>query len=176
MKALSSDENDLDYARNVIQRKARDHSRTPVQWSSEANAGFCSADVKPWMRVMDDYQQVNAAAQAKLNDPNRLSVLQFWKRGLENRKTHKDALVYGDFVLLDGEHPTVFAYKRTSAEETFVVVLNFHGKHAVFELSEADRVQNWVAGNYTSGKPQKPFRGKIALRPWEGLIGIAPKA
>jgi oligo-1,6-glucosidase len=40
--------------------KARDHARTPMQWNSGPNAGFCTENVKPWMRVMDDYHTVNA--------------------------------------------------------------------------------------------------------------------
>lgn len=168
-----NDPNKLDFARNVIQRKARDHSRTPVPWNEEANAGFCPPGVKPWMRVMDDYKEINAASQAKTKDPERLTILQFWQRGLADRKKHKDALVYGDFVLLDDQHPTVFAYRRVSKEETFVIILNFHGKHTVFNLAESDQVKMWVAGNYTSGKPAKPLHGMIALRPWEGLIGIS---
>lgn len=174
MKAIcGEDPNKLDFPRNVVQRKARDHSRTPMQWSANDNAGFCAPHVKPWMRVMDDYKEVNAEKQAKANDADHLSTLQFWKRGLENRKKHKDTLVYGDFTLLDDQHPTVFAYKRTTAKEVFVVILNFSGKHAVFHLAEKDQVQSWVAGNYTAGKPAKPLHGMIALRPWEGFIGKA---
>lgn len=172
MKALHGEEpGDLDLARNVLQRKARDHSRTPVQWNDGPNAGFCAADVQPWMRVMDDFKQVNAETQAKTKRPDDLTVLQFWKRGLENRKKHKDTLVYGSFELLDDQHSTIFAYRRSSSEEVFVVVLNFHGKHTVWTIPEHCKVDTWVAGNYTAGKPEKPTNGTIALRPWEGLIG-----
>ena len=31
-----------------------------MQWNSGLNAGFCTENVKPWMRVMDDYHTVNA--------------------------------------------------------------------------------------------------------------------
>lgn len=43
------DEEKLREARLILQRKARDHARTPVQWSSSANAGFCKEGVTPWM-------------------------------------------------------------------------------------------------------------------------------
>lgn len=42
-------EEKLQEARFILQRKARDHARTPVQWTSGANAGFCEGDVTPWM-------------------------------------------------------------------------------------------------------------------------------
>jgi glycosidase len=132
MKAAYPDnEEKLAFARKVMQRKARDHARTPVQWTSESpNAGFCDPATKPWMRVNDDYKTVNAAAQRQHNDPDSLSVLQFWKRGLAARKKHKDALVYGDFHLLDPEdgHDQIFAYARRGEEEGFVTVLNFRGR------------------------------------------------
>ena len=176
MKALYPDnEEKLSFAKRVMQRKARDHARTPVQWTSESpNAGFCDPDVKPWMRVNDDYKTVNAAAQRAHSDENSLSVLQFWKRGLAARKQHKDALVYGDFELLDPEdgHDQIFAYKRSGEEEAFVTILNFSEEVVEWELPEKAGVQKWVAGNYTAGAPEKAIKGKLTLKPWEALLGM----
>lgn len=124
------------------------------------------------MRVNDDYREVNAERQAKSKAEDQLSVLQFWKRALDNRKKHRETLVYGDFELLDEEHPAVFAYMRKSQDESFVIVLNFSGKHTVWDIPEKVELESWVAGNYTAGKPSKATEGKIALRPWEGLIGM----
>lgn len=167
----SGDPENLAFARETLQRKARDHSRTPMQWSAEANAGFCDPHTSPWMRVNDDYKEVNAQVQAEPSKSDQLSTLHFWRRGLANRKEHKRTLVYGNFELLDADHPTIFAYKRTSSEEVFVVVLNFHGKHTVWDIPDDCRVDGWVAGNYTAGKPEKSRHGKLSLRPWEGIIG-----
>jgi glycosidase len=64
MQDLSGgDESKMVEAKRIIQRKARDHARTPVQWSDGPNAGFCPENVTPWMRVNDDYKEVNVAAQ-----------------------------------------------------------------------------------------------------------------
>jgi oligo-1,6-glucosidase len=176
MKSLyPHDEEKLSFAKRVMQRKARDHARTPVQWTSESpNAGFCDPNVKPWMRVNDDYKTVNAAAQRSHSDKDSLSVLQFWKRGLAARKGHKDALVYGDFELLDPEdgHDQIFAYKRSGEEEAFVTVLNFSEEDVEWELPEKAGVKKWVAGNYTAGAPEKAVKGKITLKPWEALLGM----
>ncbi|KAG9549110.1 alpha-glucosidase-like protein maltase, partial [Aureobasidium melanogenum] len=163
----------LDFAHHLLQRKARDHSRTPVQWSAEPNAGFCKADVTPWMRVNDDYKEVNAEAQRKQNDPDKLSVLQFWKRGLANRKEHKDVFVYGDFQVLDENDKKVFAYKRASEKEAFVLALNFSKDEVKWQIPEAAKVKKWVAGNYTAGQPDKPTSGTITLRPFEGVLGTS---
>lgn len=163
-------EEKLKFGRHVMQRKARDHARTPVQWSAEPNAGFCDADVKPWMRVNDDYKVINAEAQREVK-PGQLSVLQFWKRALANRKEHKDVFVYGEFDLIDEHNPKVFAYKRSSGSKAFVTVLNFSGQEVQWEIPQSAKLQSWAAGNYTAGKPEKSTTGKITLQPWEGLLG-----
>ena len=165
------DEEKLDFARKVLQKKARDHARTPVQWSAEPNAGFCPPGTKPWMRVNEDYKTVNAEAQRKFSSEDELSVLQFWRRGLEQRKQHKESLVYGDFELLDESHPQVFAYKRTGGGETMFTVLNFSGKEFEWDIPGSAKIDRWVAGNYTKGAPEKDTHGKVKLRPWEALLG-----
>ncbi|TKA72639.1 hypothetical protein B0A55_05984 [Friedmanniomyces simplex] len=162
-------------ARHVLQRKARDHARTPVQWSAEANAGFCDKDTKPWMMVNTDYETVNATAQRTYKSDDDLSVLQFWKRGLESRKEHKDVFVYGDYEVLDEEHESVFAYKRTSrgeGGEAFVTVLNFSGKEVEWVIPKTVKVARWVAGNYAKGAPENAVEGVLRLRPWEGVLGM----
>jgi len=169
-QAAAKDPKQMDLARKVIGKKARDHARTPVQWSAAENAGFCPPGVKPWMRVNDDYKTVNAEAQRK-QESKDLSVLQFWQRGLENRKQHKDVFVYGDFHLLDEDHPCIFAYKRNSDKEAFVVVLNFSGKHVEWKIPGNAKVKSWVAGTYGPGQPELATTRTLKLRPWEGALG-----
>lgn len=175
---FAGNDEELKEAKWNLQRKSRDNSRTPVQWSAEANAGFCDAGTTPWMRANDDYKSVNAEAQRKHSAENddQLSVLQFWKRGIENRKKNKDVFVYGDFACLDDQHNDVFAYKRWSeAGDAFIVVLNFSGKNVEWTLpaKEEGKVVKWVAGNYVKRAPEKALSGKIALRAWEGILGVA---
>ena len=79
-KALyGDDEERLAHGRKVIHMKARDHARTPMQWNGGGNTGFCAENVKPWMRVMDDYPTVNSEDQMKVQDESQLSVWQFWQ-------------------------------------------------------------------------------------------------
>ncbi len=40
-------------------RYSRDPARTPMQWSNEANAGFCDEGVTPWLPVAKDYTTNN---------------------------------------------------------------------------------------------------------------------
>ncbi|PNS21504.1 Alpha-amylase A type-1/2 [Sphaceloma murrayae] len=166
------DQKKLAFARKVMQRKARDNARTPVHWDAGENAGFCPKGVTPWMRVMDDYTTVNAEAQAKPREGGDLSPLQFWKRGLANRKEHKDVFVYGDYQLLNDDKSPIFAYKRSSDKEAFVVALNFSGKEQDFAMPDKAKVSKWVTGTYL-GDPNQDTVGTIKLRPWEGLLGTA---
>lgn len=167
------DEEKLRYAREVLQKKARDHARTPVQWSDEPNAGFCEANVTPWMRIHDNYKSVNAAAQLH-STGDELSVFHFWQRGLVNRKKHKNVFVYGSYESLDESDNSVFAYKRSDgAQEAFVVVLNFSGETIEWNVPKAVTVHKWVTSNYTGDVPQESSSGKVSLRAWEALLGTA---
>jgi hypothetical protein len=75
--------------------------------------------------------------------------------------------------LLDPEdgHDQIFAYARRGEEEGFVTVLNFSGESVEWELPAEAQMQRWVAGNYTAGAPDAAIKGKITLRPYEGLLG-----
>ena len=165
---------ELKKAKSNMQRKARDNARLPVQWDDGPNAGFCDQGTTPWMHANGDYKTVNAAAQREFQSDDQLSVLQFWKRGLANRKENKDVFVYGDFACLDEEDENVFAYKRWSEKgDAFVVVLNFSGQEVRWSLPASAKVGKWVAGNYQKGAPEKATSGEVALKPWEGILGTA---
>ncbi|RTE77912.1 hypothetical protein BHE90_007624 [Fusarium euwallaceae] len=112
----------LDSYKVEYQLKSRDNARTPMQWDATPNAGFTKADVTPWMRVNDNYREINAASQT--SDPD--SVYHCWRRVLEKRKEHVDIFVYGDFQLVNEAHEKVFAYSRKADNgDTALVVCNF---------------------------------------------------
>ena len=158
--------------KEVLVRKARDHARTPMQWSNAAHGGFCSPDVKPWMRVNDDYLYVNANRQVKDQLEDDLTIFQFWQRGLANRKAHADVFVYGDFQEVSNGDTGVFAYTREGKSDgKWVVVLNFTNQEVRWDVPKDLSVKGWMAGNYLKGKPEKPVKGAVILRPWEGLLG-----
>ena len=161
----------MQLGRKVIQMKARDHARTPMQWSSQPNAGFCDADTKPWMRIMDEWKIINAEAQMEYQSDYELSTWQFWQRGLKDRKEHADVFVYGDFEEVNKGDENVFGYVRTSkGGDEWLVVLNFSGKEQTWNVPTKD-VEFWACSNYVKGKADKPTSGKVTLQPWEGILG-----
>lgn len=160
------------HGRKIIDMKARDHARTPMQWSAAENAGFCDAGVQPWMKIMDDYKEINTETQMNANDPNDLSVWQFWQRGLKDRKEHADVFVYGDYQELSPDDELIFAYVRTSnAGEQWLVVLNFSGEAVQWTIPGSMAVDFWACSNYVKGRADKPQTGTITLKPWEGVLG-----
>jgi oligo-1,6-glucosidase len=166
-KQYANNHRKLEYAQEMIQLKARDNTRTPMQWDTSPNAGFCGANVKPWMRVNDDYPRVNVMAQ--LDNPQ--SVFFHWKRCLELRKEHKEVFVYGGFEILDPEDKDVVAYRRFSDHESWVTVTNFTGKYLEWSGLGNVKVEEWVIGNYPLDVHNNGLGRTVNLRPWEGIIG-----
>ena len=124
----TADENTKSLLKKEYQKKSRDSARTPMQWDSSPQAGFTTSD-SPWMRVNDNYPQINAASQVK--DPE--SVYHTYRMALEKRKEHKDIFVYGDFDLVDEDNDKVFAYKRVAGNgDAALVVCNFSKDEVVW--------------------------------------------
>ncbi|KAF4988860.1 hypothetical protein FGRMN_9502 [Fusarium graminum] len=132
----SGDEQRVKDTMHGLQIMARDHSRIPFQWDDSPNAGFADAQAKPWMRVHDDYRDINVAKQVR--DPN--SILSFYKKMLRLRKEYRDLFVFGSFKLLDPTDESVFAYVKESAvsvtgrraeKRRALVVLNMRQEESV---------------------------------------------
>lgn len=172
-KLYGNDPERLSQERKVLEMKARDHARTPMQWDDSPHAGFCGKGVEPWMRVNDDYATVNTKIQMNAERSDDLSVWQYWQRGLANRKKHADVFVYGEYQPVDSaERGSVFAYTRTGRTSgKWLVVLNFSGEETQWMLPTNIKMEAWMAGNYLKGKPEKSLTGGVMLRPWEGLLG-----
>lgn len=151
--------------------KGRDGERTPMQWSSSANAGF--SQVAPWLPVPSDYPTRNAAVEAK--DPN--SILNFYKRVLALRHDNP-ALREGNYVALNESDPNVLAYLRPYRGSAVLVVLNMTDKNQQvgFDLKAQGFEQAKLAG-LLSSLPKLPAK-KIAqmdLAPFEVYIAQLTK-
>ncbi|KAL1659597.1 glycoside hydrolase family 13 protein [Schizophyllum commune] len=152
---------DMSDVMDGLQKKARDHARTPVQWDCSPHGGFTTG--KPWMRVNDDYPSWNAEKQ--ILDPD--SVRSFWKKLLELRK-EKPVLIYGEFKLLLADSEDVFAYQRSLGSSTALVYLNFRDKDVQTSLpSDVESHFEYGLGNYADGNQSLE---KFVLRPYEARI------
>ena len=138
-----------------IYAKGRDNARTPMQWSSEANAGFTTGT--PWLPVNPNYTAINA--EAALADPD--SVFWHYKKLIALRKEYP-VFVEGDFTLLEEEHPNLFVYQRGTGEEQILVVCNFGGGETRWTLPALWQEAQVLISNYSDRAD--------TLRPWEAMI------
>ncbi|ASB97678.1 glycoside hydrolase family 13 protein [Streptococcus equi] len=113
---------------DCICRVGRDNARTPMQWSSQKNAGFSTAD-QTWLPVNPNHQEINVASA--LADPD--SVFYTYQKLIQLRQT-QDWLVEADYQLLETSDK-VFAYKRQLGRETYLVVVNLSNQEQFFEES-----------------------------------------
>ncbi|HEY5884193.1 MAG TPA: maltose alpha-D-glucosyltransferase [Pyrinomonadaceae bacterium] len=102
----------------------RDGVRTPMQWTSDRNAGFSQADVARlyFPVIMDSvygYQAVNVEAQQRYGT----SLLNWLREMIQLRKRHP-VFGRGALIFLKPENRKVFAFIRTYLDETVLCVFN----------------------------------------------------
>ena len=147
-----------------LMAKSRDNARTPMQWNDSENAGFTTGT--PWLKVNPNYREINAASQ--VNDPD--SVFSFYRRLIALRKEYA-AFVDGEFELLYAEDPDIFAYTRTTPEETLTVLCNFHGGEAALSGEDGEKIRKNGLGellisNYkdVDGTKLRPYEARMYLK------------
>ncbi|MCJ7978064.1 alpha,alpha-phosphotrehalase [Aeromonas veronii] len=148
----------------ILGAKSRDNSRTPMQWSAAANAGFTSGT--PWLKPAANYPEINA--EAALADQH--SVFWHYRDLIAIRKAHP-IFTQGDYQELLTGHPQIWAYARRANGQTLLVVSNFYGEPVEFALpAELQSGQGrLLLGNYPDS-PAQPQSGM--LRPYESLIWL----
>jgi len=97
----------------------RDPQRTPMQWDASPNAGFTSADARPWLPLAPDADRVNIAAHAE--DPDSLLAL---TRRLLRLRREDPVLHVGDFEPFGPTPDGTYAFRRVSLDGRLTVVLN----------------------------------------------------
>ncbi|MCP9495755.1 MAG: alpha-glucosidase [Pyrinomonadaceae bacterium MAG19_C2-C3] len=149
-----------DYIIN-LRRTSRDHARTPMQWDASDNAGFTLA-AKAWLAVNPNYKEINAV-QA-LNDQD--SIYNFFKQLIQLRK-ETPALIYGDYVDLDPQHPTIFVFTRTLEADKYLVLLNFSNDDTTYKLPVNMRIEQLLISNLREQDKPSLF---INLKGWEASL------
>ena len=149
---------------SILGAKSRDNSRTPMQWSAAANAGFTQGT--PWLKPAANYSEINA--EAALADQH--SVFWHYRDLIALRKAHP-IFTQGDYQELLTGHPQIWAYARRANGQTLLVVSNFYGEPVEFALpAELQSGQGrLLLGNYPDS-PAQPQSGM--LRPYESLIWL----
>ena len=131
-----------------IHAKGRDNARTPMQWTSESQAGFTSG--QPWLAVHENFVEVNAA-QARADDT---SIFHHYRQLIALRKAWP-VIVSGDFELLLPKHASLFAYTRRLNDVCLLVLCNFSGQFQGLPLKQLPDLSQ-----------AKPLIGNLPVEEW----------
>ena len=144
----------------VIWKNGRDNSRTPMQWTSEPQAGFTTGT--PWMKVNPNYPDINV--EQNLNDPN--SIYHYYRTMIELRKS-SETLIYGAYDLVAGDHEQVYAYTRTLGDDRYVVIVNIFNEATTLDLSNDMTFVELQLSNY---RIHDELNANMELRPYEARV------
>lgn len=108
--------------------RGRDPERTPMQWTSGANAGF--SDVQPWLPIAEDYTTYNVERE----EQDEHSFLSLYRK-LGNLRAAAESIRHGDITVLDVSKDNVLAYTRTCQDGSscYAVFINFGDEPTAFE-------------------------------------------
>lgn len=153
-KAGTSEEDAL----NILAQRARDNSRTPMQWNSEKYAGFSTA--KPWLEVQSNYKSINV--EAEQDDPD--SILSYYKKLVQLRKEYR-VISEGEIKFLETGNQKVIAYERSWNDDKISVLCNFSSnEEKISYIRPAGKV---LIRNY-----EHPRTSTGIIRPFETLCII----
>jgi maltose alpha-D-glucosyltransferase / alpha-amylase len=112
----------------------RNGVRTPMQWSSDRNAGFSRANPQQlYFPVITDPEYHYEATNVEANENNPESLLWWMKRLIELRKTHQ-VLGRGDVQILHPDNAKVLAFVRRYNNQRLLIVANLSRSAQYVEL------------------------------------------
>ena len=142
---------------SFLQEIGRDNARTPMQWSTDENAGFTTG--KPWIKINPNYREINAAAAVE--DKN--SVFHYYRRLIELRHNYP-VIVYGEFIPMMEDDEKIYAYRRELDDDCLYVLCNYTDREASIEQDFLPGSSNDILiGNYEEHEDGK-------LRPYEAIV------
>ena len=146
---------------SMLKLTSRDNSRTPMQWSSEPQAGFTTS-ASPWLPVNPNHKEINATNQAARSD----SILNYYRSLIQFRRVNP-ALVYGDYRDLDPNNASIFCYQRAMDRKGFLIVLNMSSTTVRYLLPDSVAPGELMICNSERSINDGPL---LSLSPWEARI------
>jgi glycosidase len=107
---------------------AHENIRRPMQWSSEANAGFSTAT--PWNTLGADYSTNNVVSQ----EAEQASVLNHYKR-LIHLRNQSTALRRGNYFEVSNTTSSLMSFARILENEAVIVAANLSTQAIASQLS-----------------------------------------
>ena len=144
----------------IITKKSRDNSRTPMQWTSGANAGFTLG--KPWLRPTS-HAEINVEAEEREGQ-----ILPFYRRLIQLR--HDMPLIAeGTYEPFTREHERVYAFVREHEGQRLLVLNNFYGTETSLTIPVAFAAGSVLLSNYG----QTELGETLTLAPYQTLAILA---
>lgn len=147
-------------AKKVIQKMTRDQARTPMQWSSDAYAGF--SNVLPWIKVNPNTTSINVQVQEV--DSN--SILNHTRQLIELYQKYP-VFAFGQTDAVLKPHKQMIGIHRFDEEHEFIILLNLSKKHATFKAEASWTLAKMILTNYPQGGTMVE---KMIFRPYEARI------
>lgn len=158
----------------VARSRGRQITRTPMQWSAAAHAGFTTGE--PWIGVAPNYERVNAEAEAGVEG----SMLEFYRKLVRLRK-ELDVVAEGAVRFVDAgpAAPKVIAYERVLEDapagqpKRLLVLCSFDDEPCAVRLSGAAAEGLGDAGVLLGTYPKQlidPASGMVAFHAFEALV------
>lgn len=119
----------------------RNSIRTPMQWSNQSNGGFSNVPADKVFRPVIDqapygYPQLNAIDQRR--DPG--SLLNWMERAIRMRKECPE-FGWGDWNLIETDHPSVFAHRCQWRKGTVIAIHNLSRDACVVTLKLTENAE-----------------------------------
>lgn len=162
------DEIGMKYQRGLPNKEGsneRAGSRTPMQWTDDATAGFSKGDAaRLYLPVDTDHGRLTVAGQ----DGVKGSMLEFTRSLVRLRHASKALDNDGEWRLLsDVAHPYPMVYERTHGNERYVVVINPSGQAQTTEISLGGKAVCRLSTNKVSIHGNKIKAGAVSAAVFE---------
>lgn len=158
----------LGFMKKCMDKRARDHARTPMQWNDGKYCGFST--VQPWSKVNPNKDSINVDSQEKDND----SLLNFYRKVVAYR-LHNDLVIKGEFNQFYKNSKKLFVYERKINDRLLMVICNFTDKNVEF-VAPKEYLSYKCSLKLNNYDDASNSYKDMTLRPYEALVYELSKA
>jgi maltose alpha-D-glucosyltransferase/alpha-amylase len=158
----------------------RDGVRTPMQWSSDRNGGFSTANPhRLYLPLITEQEYHYESVNVETQTANSASLLS-WMRQLISLRTRHRVLGRGDIRFLDPDNPHVLAFVRhLDGEPPMLCVANLSrlAQHVELDLRDFQGATPVEVFGHNQFAPIRDHDYQVTLAPygffWFSLVGLA---
>ncbi|ETY75537.1 alpha,alpha-phosphotrehalase [Lactiplantibacillus fabifermentans] len=140
----------------IVKTKARDNSRTPMQWDRSAKAGFTTG--RPWLRPTN---QATINVEAELTHGE---IFNYYQQLIKLRKT-MPIIADGDYQTWRLDDDQVLGYWRRLGKQQLLVLNNFYGTTTTVEIPAAMVSAQVLLSNYDD----TVVESQLVLKPYQSV-------